>query len=167
MTAGSAMRLVAGHRMRAYYIALVAGAMLVTSAFLPWLFLGEIAIGGVPDVAGFWVLGLGATAMLLASLSISTRKNSRHPLLVVGLVSLGILLLAYEWMKRTAIEQVWARSQALAIVEQTSAGQQPETAIGLGVYFGITGSIILVLFGLTIVVKRVSSPYAEPEDDDV
>jgi hypothetical protein len=166
MTVADSMRQVARHRMRAYYVALVAGALLVVSAFLPWLFLGEIPIGGVPDVAGFWVLGLGLTAILLASLSIYTRKNSRHPLLVVGLASLGILFLAYEWMKRAVVEQAWARSQALAIVEQIAPGQTPETSMGSGVYLGFTGAIVLVLFGLTIVVKQVSTPYAAPEDDD-
>lgn len=166
MTPGGAVRRVAGHRMRAYYIALIGGAMLVVGAFLPWLQLGGIAVGGIPDMAGLWVLGLGLSAMLLASLSIYTRKNSRHPLLVVGLLSLGVLFLAYEWMKRTAIEQAWARSQALAIVDRIAPGQEPEAAIGLGVYLGVAGSIILVLFGLTIVVKQAARPYAEPEDDD-
>jgi hypothetical protein len=151
--------------MRAYYVALVAGVLLVVSAFLPWLFLGEMALGGVPDLAGLWVLALGLTAILLASLSIYTRKNSRHPLLVVGLASLGILFLAYEWMKRTVAEQAWARTQALAIVEQIPPGPMPEPSMGYGVYLGLAGSIVLVLFGLTIVVKQVSSPYAEPEDD--
>ena len=166
MSVGDSLRQVASHRMRAYYIALVAGALLVVSAFLPWLFLGEIPVGGVPDVAGCWVLALGLTAMLLASLSIYTRKNSRHPLLVVGLASLGILFLAYEWMKRAVTEQAWARSQALAIVEQITPGQTPEPIMGYGVYLGLAGSIVLVLFGLTIVVKQVSTPYAAPEDDD-
>jgi hypothetical protein len=166
MTVADSVQLVARHRMRAYYVALAAGALLVVSAFLPWLFLGEIPLGGVPDIAGFWVLALGLTAILLASLSIYTRKNSRHPLLVVGLASLGILFLAYEWMKRAVAEQAWARSQALAIVDQIIPGQTPETSMGYGVYLGLAGSIVLVLFGLTIVVKQVSTPYAEPEDDD-
>jgi hypothetical protein len=29
------------------------------------------------------------------------------------------------------------------------------------------GSAVLVLFGLTIVVRRVADPYPEPEDDDL
>ena len=166
MTLGVTARRVAGHRMRAYYIPLLGGAMLVASAFLPWLLLGGIAISGVPDMAGLWVLGLGLSAILLASLSIYTRRNSRHPLLLVGLLSLGILFLAYEWTKRTAIEEAWARSQAFAIVDRVAPGQQPETVTGLGVYLGAAGSIILVLFGLTIIIKKAARPYVEPEDDD-
>jgi hypothetical protein len=38
--------------------------------------------------------------------------------------------------------------------------------MGSGVYLGFTGAVVLVLFGLTIVVKQVSTPYAAPEDDD-
>jgi hypothetical protein len=167
MSVGHAVRLMAGHSMRGYFIALIGGAMLVASAFLPWLFLGEVGIGGVPDAAGLWVLGLGVTAILLASLSIYTRKNSRHPLLVVGLASCGILFLAYEWMERAAVEQAWARSQALAIVDHVAAADAPPTVAGLGVYLGAAGASVLVLFGLTIVVRRVATPYAAPDDDDV
>lgn len=164
---GDTIRVVTRHRMRAYYVALLGGAMLVVSAFLPWVLLGDLRIGGVPDLAGFWVLGLGVAAILLASLSIYTRKNSRHPLLIVGLISLAILFLAYEWMKRTAIEEAWARSQALSIVEQITPGQEPVTATGLGICIGLVGAIMLVLFGMTVVIKRVSRPYAEPEDNDL
>jgi len=167
MSVGLAVRQVAGHSMRAYYVALLGGAMLVVSAFLPWLVLGETAVGGVPDVAGLWVLGLGLTALLLASLSIYTRKNSRHPLLLVGLVSLGILILAYGWMRRVAVEQAWARSQAVAIVDRVAPDGPPAAAVGRGVYLGIAGGALLVLFGLTIVVRRAAAPYAAPEDDDV
>ena len=167
MSVGLAVRQVAGHSMRAYYVALLGGAMLVVSAFLPWLVLGETAVGGVPDVAGLWLFGLGLTAVLLASLSIYTRKNSRHPLLVVGLVSLGILFLAYEWMKRVAVEQAWARSQAVAIVDHVTPAETPAATAGQGVYLGMAGGVLLVLFGLTIVVKRVATPYAAPEDDEV
>jgi len=167
MTLSGALERVAAHRMRAYYVAIVGGGMLVASAFMPWLLVGDIGIGGVPDVAGLWVLGLGLSAILLASLSIYTRKNSRHPLLVVGLAALGVLFLAYEWMKRVAVEQAWARSQAIAIVDHVTPVQTPDPAVGQGVYLGVAGSLVLVLFGMTIVVRRVSSPYAQPEDDDV
>jgi hypothetical protein len=166
MTVLGAVRSAANHRMRAYYIPLAAGALLTTSAFLPWLVLGETVIGGLPGMAGLWLLGLGLIAMLLASLSIYTRRNSRHPLLLVGLLSLGILFLAFEWLKRTAIEQAWARSEALAIVDGLAPVREPAIAAGLGIHVGVGAAIVLVLFGLTIVVKQAGKPYAEPEDDD-
>jgi hypothetical protein len=111
----------ARHSMRTYYIALVAGVVLIASAFLPWVLVGDTAIGGVPDLAGLWILGLGISAVVLASLSIYTHKNSRHPLLLVGLVALGIFFLAYQWMERSAVQHAWARSQALAIVDNVEA----------------------------------------------
>lgn len=153
------------HSMRAYILAVLAGLALVVSAFLPWVFVGDTPVGGVPDLAGLWVLGLGILAVVLASLSIVTRKNSRHPLLLVGLASFGILFLGERLMERSAAEQAWAASQAFAIVRGGRAPEAPRAAAGFGVYLGLAGAVVLVLFGLTIVVKRVARPYAEPEDD--
>lgn len=167
MSLASVLTAAARHRMRPYYIALAAGALLVASAFMPWIRVGNTPIGGVPDFAGLWILGLGLAAMTLASLSIYTRKNSRHPLLLVGLISLGIFFLAHQWLESSAREQAWARAQALAIVDDIKAPAMPRTAIAFGIYVGLTASTVLVLFGLTIVVKRVSTPYAAPEDDDI
>ena len=67
--------------MRAYYIPAAAGVLLIVSAFVPWMYVGDVALGGVPDTAGLWIAVLGALAVVLASLSIWTRKNSRHPLI--------------------------------------------------------------------------------------
>jgi hypothetical protein len=155
------------HSMRAYYIPVVAGLMLILSAFLPWMFLGEARIGGVPDPAGFWVLGLGVVAVTLAALSIRTRKNSRHPLLVVGLAALAITFLGYQWLSRSVRETAWARSQAVAIVDNVPVQPPPPTAVGLGIYLGIPSAMVLVLFGLTIVIKKVPRPYAVSADDDI
>lgn len=153
--------------MRSYYIPVVAGALLVASAFLPWMHIGDIPLGGVPDTAAIWILGLGALAVLLAGLSIWTRKNSRHPLLLVGLTAFAILFLGYQWMARTVRDAAWAQAQASAIVNDVPAGSAPATAVGLGIYLGLIAATVLVLFGLTIVVKRVPSAYAVSEDDDV
>jgi hypothetical protein len=153
--------------MRAYYIAAAAGVLLSISAFLPWMVVDDVSIGGVPDPAGLWVLGLGLTAVLLAGLSIWTRKNSRHPLLLVGLMAFAIMFLGYQWMSRVARDSAWARAQARAIVENVPAGAPPETVVGVGIYLGAVAAVVLVLFGLTIVIKRVPQAYATPEDDDI
>ena len=162
----SALQIVLQHRMRAYYIPIAAGLLLIISAFLPWMFLGTVRIGGVPDPAGLWVLGLGLIAVTLAGLSIWTRKNSRHPLLVVGLAAFTITFLGYQWLSRSVRETAWARSQAHAIVENVPVEPPAETAAGLGIYLGIAASLVLVGFGLTIVIKKVPRPYAVPEDDE-
>src|SRR5689334_875761 len=151
--------------MRAYYLPAAAGVLLATSAFLPWMTVGDVGLGGVPDPAGWWIFGLGAIAVLLAGLSIWTRKNSRHPLLLVGLIALAILFLGYQWMARAVRNTVWAQSQARAIVEQIPVGADPVTSPGIGIYLGLVAATILVLFGLTIVIKRVPQAYAKDEDD--
>ena len=153
--------------MRAYYIPVFAGVLLVVSAFVPWMHVGDVSLGGLPDTAGWWILGLGVVAVVLAGLSIATRKNSRHPLLLVGLAAFAIMFLGYQWMSRTVRDAAWAQAQAQAIVNGIPAGQAPHTAVGLGIYLGLVAATMLVLFGLTIVVKRVPSAYAVPKDDDI
>jgi hypothetical protein len=152
--------------MRAYLIPLIAGVVLAASAFLPWVVVGETALQGVPDVAALWVLGLGALAAVLATLSLITRKNSRHPLLLVGLMSLGIMFLSWRIMPRTAGERALTVSQAFAIVENAPMGTAPTALPGSGIYLGLAASAVLVAFGLTIVVKRAAQPYVAVEPDD-
>jgi FtsH-binding integral membrane protein len=152
--------------MRAYLVPLIAGVVLAASAFLPWVVVGETSLRGVPDVAALWVLGLGVLAAVLATLSLITRKNSRHPLLIIGLVSLGIMLLSWRIMPRTAGERALTIAQAFAIVENTQMGAEPTALVGSGIYLGLVASAVLVVFGLTIVVKRVAKPYVVVEADD-
>jgi len=153
--------------MRAYFIPFVAGIVLSVSAFLPWVIVNGEAMKGVPDVAGLWIAGLGAVAAVLAILSLITRKNSRHPLLLVGLVALGIMFLSWRILPRSAGERAQTISQAFAIVENTPMAGPPTSVVGMGIYIGLVASAVLVVFGLTIVVKRASTPYvvANPDDD--
>jgi prepilin signal peptidase PulO-like enzyme (type II secretory pathway) len=153
--------------MRAYFIPFSAGVALAVSAFLPWVVVDGVGRRGVPDVTGLWIAGLGMLSSVLAVLSLITRKNSRHPLLVVGLMALGIMILAWRVMPRLASEQALMMSQASAIVENTPITSPPTTLVGSGIYLGLVSSAIVVGFGLTIVVRRVATPYvvAEPDDD--
>ena len=152
--------------MRAYFVPLVAGVVLTASAFLPWVIVGNVAITGVPDVEALWVAGLGALAAVLALLSLVTRRNSRHPLLIIGLFALGIMFLSWQIMPRTAGERASTIAQAYAIVEDTPVGAPPVTVVGIGIYLGMVASLALVAFGLTIVIKRASQPYVVVESDD-
>jgi len=163
MTAGGIFR----PGMRAYFIPFVAGVVLAVSAFLPWVIVGDVSMNGVPDVWALWVAGLGALAAVLAMLSLITRRNSRHPLLLIGLCALGIMFLSWRILPRTAGERALTISQAFAIVENTPMATAPDAAVGYGIYLGLVASFVLVLFGLTIVVKRVSTAYvvASPDDD--
>jgi hypothetical protein len=155
--------------MRGYYVPLVGGLALIVSAFLPWISIGDTTLRGIPNVPALWIAGLGAIASVLATLSIITRKNSRHPLLVVGLIALGIMVLSWRILPRSVAERAASLSQANAIVEGGEAAATPEALIGVGIYTGIVASSAIALFGLTIVVKkRVARPYAvASRDDDV
>jgi len=153
--------------MRAYLIPLAAGVALATSAFLPWVVVGSLSLRGVPGIAGLWVLGLGALSAVLATLSLITRRNSRHPLLVVGLAAFGITYLSLQIMPRLAGENALTVAQAFAIVENRPVGSAPIARAGAGIYLGLVASAVLVAFGLTIVIKRASQPYvnSDPNDD--
>jgi hypothetical protein len=112
--------------MRAYFIPLVAGILLSVSAFLPWVIVGNVALAGVPDVEALWIAGLGALAAVLAMLSLVTRKNSRHPLLLIGMVAFGIMFLSWRIMPSSMNRRVQSRAQAFAIVQNTN----PYTYLG-------------------------------------
>jgi len=152
--------------MRGYYVPLVAGILLTASTFLPWVTIGETTLRCIPNLPALWVAGLGAIAAVLAGLSLITRKNSRHPLLVVGLIALGIMILSWRILPRSVGERALSLSQAFSIVEGTPLGESPEASIGSGIYIGLVSSAAIALFGLTIVVKRVARPYAVASPDD-
>jgi FtsH-binding integral membrane protein len=117
-------------------------------------------------MAALWIVGLGASATLLAVLSLITRKNSRHPLLLVGLVSLGIMFLSWRIMPRAAGERALTAAQAFAIVENTPLGAPTDAKAGSGIYLGLAASAAIVGFGLTIVLRRAAHPYAVTTPDD-
>lgn len=165
MTSTGALARFRFHRMRAYYLPFAAGTVLAASAFLPSVMLGEVGFGGVPSMSALWILGLGVAAMVLAALSVVTRKNSRHPLLLVGLLALGIESLAWQWLQRSVAAQAWANAEAAAIVEGRRAVAPAATTAGAGLYVGVMAAAVIVGFGLTIVVRRVSTLYAPPDDD--
>ena len=120
--------------MRIYLIPFTAGIVLAASAFLPWVVVGGVPMKGVPDVAGLWIVGLGAAAALLAMLSLITRKNSRHPLLLVGLIALGIMFLSWRILPRSAGERALTISQAFAIVENTPLTGPPISVVIVRTY---------------------------------
>ena len=152
--------------MRAYFVPLVAGAVLAGSAFLPWVVVQGVSMPGVPDVEALWIAGLGALAAVLALLSLITRRNSRHPLLIIGLFALGIMFLSWRIVPKTAGERATTVAQAFAIVENTPMGATPIADPGIGIYIGLAASTVLVGFGLTIVIKRAAQPYAVVSADD-
>lgn len=155
------------HPMRAYYWPMAAGGVLAGSAFMPWISVGAEQFGGVPELAGVWVLGCAILTITLAGLSIRTRKNSRHPLLLVGLCAFGILFLAEQLMQRSAAQQGWSTAQARAIVQGGPVLATAEPNAAPGAYVGLGAATVISLFGLTVVFKRAPRVHAAPTDDDV
>ena len=153
------------HRMRAYYVPIAAGVLLIVSSFLPWMFLGETRTRRRARSSRILDSGTRPPRRHACRPDIWTRKNSRHPLLVVGLAAFAITFLGYQWLSRSVHETAWARSQAQAIVENVPAKPPEATAVGFGIYLGMAAALVLVGFGLTIVVKQVPRPYATSEDD--
>ena len=154
--------------MRGYYVPLVAGLVLIGSTFLPWINLGDASLPGMPSLAALWAAGLGALAVILATLSLITRKNSRHPLLVVGLFAIGVMVVSWRVLPRSVADRARSESQATAIVEGGDPVPTPDALVGIGIYLGTTASAVIALFGLTIVVRRVAQPWAvTSQDDDV
>ena len=96
-----------------------------------------------------------------------TRRNSRHPLLVVGLCALGVSFLSYRIMPQSAGDRALIIAQAFAIVENAPAGAPPIAGAGSGLYAALVSSAVLVAFGLTIVIKRAAQPYIVVEPDDI
>jgi hypothetical protein len=152
--------------MRGYYVPVVAGVALIVSTFLPWISIGDTTLRGIPSVPALWIAGLGVVAVVLATLSLITRRNSRHPLLVVGLIALGILVLSWRVLPRSVADRALSLSQATSIVEGTELVPTPDALIGIGIYVGVVAAAVIALFGLPIVVKRVVRPYAIPSQDD-
>jgi hypothetical protein len=153
--------------MRGYIIPQVAGLALAVSAFLPWVRVSDVTLAGYPDMLALWIIGLGILASVLATLSLITRKNSRHPLLVIGLAALGIMVLSWKIMPIAIGDRALTMAQALAIVNETPQADAPVASVGFGIYLGLLAAAAISAFGLTIVVKRVAQPYAitSPDDD--
>jgi hypothetical protein len=153
--------------MRGYFLPLVAGIVLAASAFLPWVVVAGVTMIGWPDAEAMWVAGLGVLAAVLALLSLITRRNSRHPLLIIGLFALGITFLSWRIMPRAAGDRASIMAQASAIVNDVPMGEVPTAEAGVGIYVGLAASCALVAFGLTIVIKRAAQPYhvVSPDDD--
>ncbi len=73
---------------------------------------------------------------MLAILSLVTRKNSRHPLLRVGLIAIGIEFLGWRFLRRSLVEHAWASSHAAAIVDNVAPIEPGVARAGLGLYLG-------------------------------
>lgn len=139
---------------RPYILALIASGALAAAAFLPWLRLGEIGLPGIPDPAGFFVLGLSGVGLLLSLAGILTRRHTRHVLVLVGLAGLTTLVVVWVTGPSTIADRAQARAEALALVDNVAVQPVPPVRIGAGLVLGLAASAAIAAVGLTGVRSR-------------
>src|SRR6187397_2170956 len=96
-----------------------------TSAFLPWLRIGEVGLPGIPDPAGYFVLGLGALGALLSVVGLASGRNTQHGLVLVGLAGLTTLVVVWYSGAATIADRAQARAEAVAIVDNVPVSPVP------------------------------------------
>lgn len=133
---------------RSTAVSLLAALTLMAAAFLPWLRLGSTALPGVPDPAGFFVLGLGVLGVLLVAASHLSKRNLRQWLMLVGFA--GVTTLAVVWLTgpATVADRARAHAEALAIVDGVAVEPVPAVGVGYGLLLGLVGAGVLAAEGL-------------------
>ena len=133
---------------RPYVLSLIGCLALATAAFLPWLRLGDVGLPGIPDPAGYFVLGLGVLGALLSGVGIISRRNTRQALVLVGLAGLTTLIVVWVRGPATIADRAQARAEAVALVDNVAVQPVPTVRIGAGLILGITASAIIAAVGL-------------------
>lgn len=134
---------------RAYALSLVGGVALATSAFLPWLRLGDVGLAGIPDPAGFFVLGLGLLGISLSVVGLRGRHHTRQMLVLVGIAALTTLVVVWRTGPATITERAQVRAEAVALVDNVSAVPVPPAGVGVGLLLGVVSAAAIALAGLT------------------
>jgi hypothetical protein len=133
-----------------YLVSLVGSAALAASAFLPWLRIGEVGLTGVPDPAGFFIVGVGVLGVLLSALGLWSRRDPRQVLVLAGLAGLTTLAVVWRSGPLTIAERAQARSEAIAIVDNVAPPAVPPVGVGFGLFVGLLGAGAIAAAGLTV-----------------
>jgi hypothetical protein len=134
---------------REYLLSLIASVTLAGAAFLPWLRLGTIGLPGIPDPAGFFVLGLGVLGVVLSGVGLSTRRDPRQALVLIGLAGLTTLIVVWWTGPATIAERAQARAEAVALVDSVAVQAVPPVSIGPGLILGLAAAVSVAGAGLT------------------
>ena len=93
----------------------------------------------------------------------SSRLSASRPVETPGIRSCssvswrsGVNLFGQRVMMRAAEDRAWVDAQKTSIVYGLEARPPAKASTGSGIYLGAAASAVLVLFGLTIVVRRAS-----------
>lgn len=135
---------------RVYLVSLAGSAALAASGFLPWLRIGEVGLTGVPDPAGFFVVAVGLSGVLLSALGLWSRRDPRQLLVLAGLAGLTTLAVVWRSGPLTIAERAQARAEAIAIVDNVSAPAVPPVGAAFGLFVGIAGAALTAVAGLSL-----------------
>jgi hypothetical protein len=122
-------------------MSLAGGAALIVSPFLPWLRIGDVALAGIPDPAGFFVLALGIVAVVMSLASIATRRKAPYALLLVGVAACTTLMVVWRTGPATVARRALARAEAVSLVDNVPMVRVPPVGVAAGLYVGIAGSL--------------------------
>lgn len=142
--------------LRPFFISLAGSAALVSSAFLPWLRIGEVGLPGIPDPAGYFVLGVGAAGLLLSAAGLVRRAETRPWLTLAGIAGSSALIVVWLIAPTTIADRARARAEAVAIVDNVAVSPVPPVRRGIGLGLGLAGALAITGVGLTGVWSRRS-----------
>jgi hypothetical protein len=132
-------------------LSLGGSAALAISAFLPWLRLGDIGLRGVPDPAGFFVLGVGTLGVLLAVVSLLTTRQTGQVQVLVGFAGLTTLGVVWLTGPATIAARALARAEAVSLVDNVALQPPPAVGIGVGLLLGLSAALIVAAAGVASV----------------
>jgi hypothetical protein len=124
------------------------GLALVASAFLPWLRIGDVPLAGVPDPAGFFILGLGVAAVVIALIAAVLRPLPPFVVMLAGVAAVSALAVVWRTGPETVAYRALARAEAVALVDSVPVQPVPPVHVGAGVFVGMAGGLAVVLAGV-------------------
>lgn len=126
----------------------VASLLLTTSAFLPWLTLGDVRLTGVPDPAGYFVAAMGVAGLGLSGAAWRGRRGAVRMLLLAGLAGLTTLAVVTVTGPATIADRALAHAEAVALVDNVAIQPPPDVRLAYGLVLGLFGSLALTGVGL-------------------
>jgi hypothetical protein len=133
---------------RHYLASLLGSIAMSASAFLPWLRIGEVGLPGIPDPAGYFLLGLGALGVLLSALALVSGRNTKYGLVLVGLAGVTTLVVVWYSGAATIADRAQARAEAVAIVDNVPVTPVPPVHTAFGLILGLAGAASAAGVGL-------------------
>ena len=138
----------------AYALSLIASAALMGSTFLPWLWLGDVRIAGIPDPAGYFVAAAGLVGLMLGALGLMSRRHTGAALFLVGLAGATTLALVWITGPSTISERAELHAQAVALVDNVAVQPPPPVRVGAGLIAGMAASCLTMAAGMAAAVRQ-------------